>query len=69
MWTCNVCGGTTLLRTEYRAGQGVVAPALACADCAAISLDESVAECDEERESVKLAKAARAAAVGDEPND
>jgi hypothetical protein len=38
------------------------APALKCIHCGALMLDEAVARSEDERESVRLAKAARAAA-------
>lgn len=62
---CDICGGDTFIAAEYRA-EGVVAPARECARCKALVLDEGVATSEEERDSVRLAAAARAArSVGD----
>jgi CheY-like chemotaxis protein len=58
---CNVCGGSTLFATEYITGSTVRAPALRCAECDAIHLDEAVARSPEERESIRMAKAEREA--------
>ncbi len=66
---CTVCGGTRFVATEYNTGDGrtrVPAPALECVKCLAIVLEEGVARSDEERESVKMAIAMRAA-VQDAP--
>jgi hypothetical protein len=57
---CNVCGGENLTAVEYRAGS-IRAPAMECDKCHAIVLDEAAATSEEERDSVRLAKAARAA--------
>jgi hypothetical protein len=62
---CDICGGSTFVAAEYRA-EGVVAPARECAQCKALVLDEAVATSQEERDSVRIAAAARAArSVGD----
>ena len=43
------------------------APAWECADCRTLSLDESAANSDEERKSVRVAKAARASTTSRPP--
>jgi hypothetical protein len=57
---CTVCGGTRFVATEYKTGDRR-APALECSQCLAIVLEEGVARTNEERESVKIAIALRAA--------
>jgi hypothetical protein len=56
---CTTCGGVRFDRSEYRTGE-VNAPAFECIECHTLNLDESAANSDEERESVRQAKAARA---------
>lgn len=63
---CNICGCESLTATEYCAGS-VRAPAMECSQCHAIVLDESVATSDEERDSVRMAVAVRAAQCAAEP--
>jgi hypothetical protein len=58
---CHVCGGDRFSHVEYTAADDVRAPAFECVRCHAIGLDEAAARSEEERESVRLAKAARAA--------
>jgi hypothetical protein len=65
---CNVCGSSRLGKGRYRTPAGVMAPSWECKDCLAITLDDSVAESEDERDSVRLAKAARAVVI-DEPAD
>jgi hypothetical protein len=62
---CTVCGGSQFVATEYKTGE-MTAPAMECATCLAIVLEEGVARTDEERSSVKIAIALRAA-VQDAP--
>ena len=59
---CSVCGSTGFRTIEYTSGRGSAerAPALECRGCGAISLREEAAGTTEERESVKMAIAARA---------
>jgi hypothetical protein len=57
---CDVCGGTGFTATEYRTGE-MSAPAMECIRCHAIVLEEGAARTKEERESVKIAIAMRAA--------
>ena len=57
---CNICGGDRFNPAEYRA-DGVVAPAKECATCRALVLDEEAATSEADRNSVRLAVAARAA--------
>jgi hypothetical protein len=63
---CNICGGDRLTASEYRTGS-VRAPAMECVACHAIVLDESLATSEQERDSVRLAVAARAASCATEP--
>jgi hypothetical protein len=63
---CTVCGGTRFVATEYKTGQ-VTAPAMECASCSAIVLEEGVARTEEERSSVKIAIALRAAVQDAQP--
>ena len=56
---CSVCSGTTFSSCEYQAPGGTL-PALECAKCHAITLDEGLARTAEERESVREMVAARA---------
>ena len=58
---CPVCGGQDLVATEYVTASTASAPALRCARCDALHLHEAVARSPEERESVRQAKAERAA--------
>lgn len=59
---CKVCGGRHFAASEYRhSREGSPVPALECADCRALVLDETVAISDEERTSIRLAKAVRSA--------
>jgi hypothetical protein len=61
---CSVCGGQHFANTEYRYARGVdPVPALECADCRAIVLDEALASSDQERHSVRLAAGVRSALV------
>jgi hypothetical protein len=64
---CNVCGSDRLAKTKYRTPSGVQAPAWECQSCLAIILHDSAAQSDDERDSVRLAKAARAVVIDDEP--
>jgi hypothetical protein len=57
---CGVCGQSRFVSTEYKVGSKR-APALECARCHAISLEEGLARTDGERESVRLAIALRQA--------
>ncbi len=57
---CCVCGGGRFVATEYKTGK-MSAPAMECVNCLAIILEEGLARTEEERESVKLAIAMRAA--------
>ena len=59
---CALCGATQFVAAEYKLDSGW-APALQCANCGALELDEALARSEEERESVRLAKAARDAQV------
>ena len=61
MW-CPVCNGEDFVIIEYVTTHGVKAPAFRCVRCEAIHLDEAAAQTEEERESVRLAKAQRASA-------
>jgi hypothetical protein len=58
MLPCEVCGGTDFIRATYST-EGTVAPAFECTRCHALVLDEAAAETDDERESVRKAKAVR----------
>jgi hypothetical protein len=58
---CNVCGGERFTKSEYQMDPGP-APALECLHCHALNLDEEAARSEEERDSVRLAVAARARA-------
>jgi hypothetical protein len=57
---CNVCECSDFISSDYVMPDGRKAPALECTGCHAIVLDEVAAHTEEERESVKLAKAIRA---------
>ena len=57
---CLICGGDVFILSEYRTDT-VRAPARECAICHALVLDEEAATSEEERDSVRLAAAARAA--------
>ena len=63
---CNVCGCSDFLPAEYKS-EIARAPALECARCHALVLDEGAAATEEERESVKLAKAIRAEIIAGGP--
>ncbi len=54
------------MASEYCAGS-VRAPAMECAHCHALLLDEAAATSEQERESVRMAVAARAAHCAAEP--
>lgn len=61
---CKICGGRHFAASEYRHSRhGLPVPALECADCRALVLDEAVALSDEERSSIRLAKAVRSSLV------
>src|SRR5579872_4702071 len=60
LFRCTVCGGEVLIAAEYVTQSTVRVPALRCAGCEALHLDEAIARSAEERESVRLAKAERA---------
>jgi hypothetical protein len=62
---CQICGGDVFTSTEYRT-DSVRAPARECAGCRALVLDEDAATSQEERHSVRMAVAARAACSADE---
>ncbi len=57
---CKVCGHYDLVETEYRTGDRR-APALECARCHAINLDERTAKSERDLESVQRVVAARPA--------
>jgi hypothetical protein len=57
---CKICSGVRFLVSEYKVGT-VRAPALECARCHALDLDESLVDTREARDLVRLAQAARAA--------
>jgi EAL domain-containing protein (putative c-di-GMP-specific phosphodiesterase class I) len=57
---CTICGGEVLFAAQYVTRSAVVAPALRCARCAELHLSEAVARSDDERASVRIAKAERA---------
>jgi hypothetical protein len=61
---CGNCGGSDLERAEYKMADGC-APAWQCAKCNTLTLDPSLARTDEERDSVRLAIAGRAAVTID----
>jgi hypothetical protein len=62
MKQCKICGGRHFAASEYRHSRhGIPVPALECADCRALVLDENVALSEEERTSIRLAKAVRSA--------
>ena len=58
---CPQCDGDVLIAAEYVTKSTVRAPALKCARCNTLHLDEAVARSPDERESVRMAKAERAA--------
>ncbi|MBV9947975.1 MAG: hypothetical protein JOZ69_14065 [Myxococcales bacterium] len=58
---CNVCGGERFTESAYQLDAGA-APALECTHCHALNLDEEAARSEAERDSVRLAVAARARA-------
>jgi hypothetical protein len=55
---CTICGGAAFAAARYRRTTGAC-PALECTTCGALCLDESIARDDEQRESVRMACAAR----------
>lgn len=62
---CTVCSGTRFVSAEYNTGEAHrsrPAPALECVTCHAVFLEEGIARTEEERASVKIAIALRAAA-------
>jgi len=59
---CKNCGEREFLPAEYRSG-GVSAPAIECAHCHVLNLDEEAAHTEEERDSVRLAVALRVAVI------
>ena len=62
MKRCTICGGRHFAASEYRHSRcGTPVPALECADCRALVLDEDVAVSDEERTSIRRANAVRSA--------
>jgi hypothetical protein len=61
---CSNCGGTDLERAEYKMADGR-APAWECSKCHTLILDSSLARTEEERDSVRLAIAERAAVTID----
>jgi hypothetical protein len=61
---CSNCGGTELERAEYKMADGR-APAWQCSSCNTLILDASLARTKEERDSVRLAIAERAAVTID----
>jgi hypothetical protein len=61
---CSVCGGEHFVAARYKM-DGVYAPALECARCHALNLDEAAARSVEDLDSVRMAVAARAASVLD----
>jgi len=63
---CLVCGADRLVRQEYKSPIGQC-PAAACEQCGALRLDETMAETDNERESVRTMRAARATCLGLDP--
>jgi hypothetical protein len=63
---CNICGGENFTVSEY-CTDGVRAPARECATCHALVLDEEAASSEAERDSVRLAVAARAVYCTGEP--
>ena len=64
---CNVCEWTDFVPAEYVLEDGRRAPALQCTGCGAIVLDESAAETEEERDTVKVAVAKRAEIIAGGP--
>ena len=60
---CKTCGRSDLKETEYVSGT-LRAPALECLHCRAMQFDEAVARSDADRDSVRLAVAARRALAG-----
>jgi hypothetical protein len=59
MRSCPICEGETFVPIDYKAPT-FRAPALECASCRAILLDEDAARSDRERHSVRLAAKVRA---------
>jgi hypothetical protein len=60
---CRNCRGERFTIREYKTSK-VRAPALECETCGVLDLDEAAAASEDERESVRLAKAARADSSG-----
>jgi hypothetical protein len=56
---CSVCEGSTFTVIDYRNSADGHCPALECLSCHAISLDESAANTNAERECVRLASIVR----------
>lgn len=65
---CNVCGHGRFVSTEYNTGD-LRAPALECASCHTLVLEEGVARTEKERESVRMAIALRAAVQNNPTSD
>ena len=65
---CPQCDGDVLIAAEYVTKSTVRAPALKCARCKMLHLDEAVARSPDERESVRMAKAERAALSASDSN-
>jgi len=65
---CPQCDGDVLIAAEYVTKSTVRAPALKCARCNTLHLDEAVARSPAERESVRMAKAERAAVSASDSN-
>lgn len=61
---CSVCQGESFIASEYILDDRR-APAVECTRCHALDLDEAMARSQEERDSVRLAVAARAACCED----
>ena len=62
--SCKNCGERDFVPSEYRSGT-VNAPAMECAHCHVLNLDEEAARTEEERDSVRLAVALRVAVIED----
>jgi len=61
---CIVCGHESFVRDEYRCCS-VRCPALACAKCGAMKLDERAAESADERDAVREIQERRARALSE----
>jgi hypothetical protein len=59
---CESCGGDRFVPTQYNLGDRQ-APAMACASCKVIVLDEELARTEDERSAIRRAIALRRAAV------